>query len=363
MAVAPAETPVTPTPTPASVTNPGSSPEATSSPPDDAAVQSAFDADEDSGQMDDFGLDFLKGAGDPAAGDRDASFGGADDGDTPQTPAAPAAPTVTPPPSAAPVAPVAQPTPTTPAQPAAQPPAAPAPVVPTAAPTVATPPAQPQAAAPAAPAQPAPAAQPAAPSEQDAVAQYRSWRENTIKTLSETDFAIDDKTAEEIEANPRALSRLAANVYLSAVENSVAAVTEQLNQTLAQRIEMVLENRTTGQKNVDDFYGAWPALKAHENIIGPMAVTFRQLQPNLSRDDFIKQFGNYAHLTLNIPIQAPAAAPAAPTPKPIAPHMPIGGGAPRGGQPAAAAPANVFAALAGNRGEITPDFGEDPDDA
>jgi hypothetical protein len=179
--------------------------------------------------------------------------------------------------------------------------------------------------------------------------------------LAETSFAIDDATAEEIEANPKvALPKLAANIYLMAVENSFAAFNERMATMLPQTVAAVIESRKMADENTNKFFGAFPALKDHVDKIGPMAVTFRQLQPTLSAEEFIQKFGEYAHLALNIPKPA-AVASAAPATQPIAPHAPIVAAVPRAAPVTPGTPVNPFAALAGTRGEVS-GFDEDPDD-
>lgn len=185
-------------------------------------------------------------------------------------------------------------------------------------------------------------------------------RGEVIKTLSETTFALDDATAEEIEANPKALSRLAAHVYLTALENANAAFAEQMNQNLPVMVDALLTQRKSQEGREDQFYSAFPALKDHAAKINEMAPVFRQLQPTLSPDDFIKQFGEYAHLALGV--AKPQAAPAAPTPRAIAPHTPIGAGVSHAAPVKPSAPSNPFAALAGERGQVGV-YDDDPDDA
>lgn len=176
-----------------------------------------------------------------------------------------------------------------------------------------------------------------------------------IDTLSKTNFALDDATVEAIEANPKeALPRLASNIYLTAVENSVAAIKEALPQI----IEHHINTRTSNERNIGDFVKVWPGLKDHIDKVAPIGVMYRQLNPTASVEDFIKNVGEMAHATLGIAKPGPAPL-AAPVSHPLRPHMPVAASAPRA--PGGAAPVgNVYEQLAGARGQIDSD-GDDPD--
>lgn len=191
----------------------------------------------------------------------------------------------------------------------------------------------------------------------DPVKAYGEWRGNTIKTLAQTSFALDDATVEEIEANPKeALPRLASHVYLTAVENTTAA----LHEALPGIIERHLENRKTTDSNVNEFFGAYPALKDRIEDVAKIGVTFRQLNPGLTKEQFIVQVGEYCHTTFGIP-KPQAAASAAPTSQSIRPHVPLAASAPRAA-PGPVTFANPFEAMAGQRGVVSSDD-LDPDDA
>lgn len=186
--------------------------------------------------------------------------------------------------------------------------------------------------------------------------QWQTWRTESIKTLSQTSFALTDEQKQELELNPgNVLPTLAANVYMMALENCMAAVAEMLPQA----IERHVTTRELYKRNEDDFYSAWPNLRPHAAQVGQIGVVFRQLNPGLSKEDFIKHVGEYAHMTLNVPKHT--AAPAA-TPQPLRPHVPAAqGGAPRA---AAVAPTNQnpFDVMAGRRGFADHGQGTIPDD-
>lgn len=269
--------------------------------------------------------------------------------------ATPPAPTVvTPPiPSAAPTPAPVMPNVVLP-QATAQP-VVPAPVTP--APALqapATTPAPTPAPAPSAAAQPAPAAQPQI-SEADALAQWKTWRAESIKTLAQTSFALTDEQKQALEVDPGSIMpTLASTVYMMAIENTMAAVAEMLPQV----IERHISTRELYKRNEDDFYSSFPALKPYAAQVGQIGVVFRQLNPGLSKEDFIKHVGEYCHTVLGVPKTA-----AASTPQPLRPHTPIAaGGAPRA-TPIAADQRNPFEILAGrggSQGTIPDDEDENP---
>lgn len=301
-------------------------------------------------------FDFLKAGSDfseerpgqvPGSGEDD------DAGGEPVQPTAGVQPAPTPsaePAAVTPAAPAA-----TPAQPAAAPAATPA-VAPAAVAAPQAAPAPTPAAAPAAPAQPAVAAQPAAPAqpEQD----YATWRGNAIKTLAEGPFALSEETAAALQDDPaKVLPNLAANIYLMAIENGMAAVRELLPQV----VPGMMEQRSAMTRAVESFNTAAPDLAPHMDRVTPISTFLRSQFPDMPTEQFIPKVIETARQVLGL--QAPQAsaapvAPAAPAARPLPPHTPVVAQAPR----PAAAPVQgttTWADLAGERGVAS---GQDEDD-
>lgn len=224
----------------------------------------------------------------------------------------------------------------------------------------ATPPAEPAqtpAAAPAAPAQPAVAAPAAAPAQpgQD----YGTWRQGALKTLAEGPFALSEETAAALQDDPaKVLPTLAANVYLMAVENATAAVRELLPNVVPQ----MMEQRQTMAKAVESFNEAAPDLAPHLERVVPISNFLRSQNPDMPTDKFIPLVVATARQMLGLtpPAAAAPAAPAKPATSPIPPHTPVVASAPRAGTPAVQSQ-NPWAALAGERGTVSTQDGDEDD--
>lgn len=256
------------------------------------------------------------------------------DGDEP---AAPVPTPQVPPPGSAVLAPAA------PAAAPAQAVSTPVPVAGAAAPATA-----PEAPAPlpqppvATPAPGAPAAAPA-PVAQDAQAAFTAWRTNAESELAKGHFALPKEVAELAESDPvkfaqETLPALAAKVYLDTVTAAVSAI----QAALPNAIDGLLNSRTAESKAEDEFFSAWPQIdrQAHKSAVLEIGRTYRAMNPQATKDDYIKNVGALAALRLGLPLQV--AAPAASAAPAVRPHVPLAVSAPR----AAAAPVpngNIFA--------------------
>lgn len=182
------------------------------------------------------------------------------------------------------------------------------------------------------------------------------WRTNTIKELSEKHYALSPELVEEIQAEPeKTIPKLMARVYLDTVEASTLAIMERLPQIITGQMQRVHEAEAAER----DFYAAWPVLNkdTHGAAVMQLATAYRQLNPNVSKEDFIKFVGSQAVVALGLTQAAAPAAPAAPAAAApgAPPHRPLTGVAPatRPAQPAQVSPFAQFAEedLAYDRGE------------
>lgn len=304
---------------------------------------------------------------DPQTGDDDSFDAGADDFDVgtldgagePEAPAAepPAAPAAEPAaPAAEPAAPAVEPAPVVPPVEAVP---AVAPAAPVAAPAAAAPVAP---AAPAAPVPPVGLPQPAPAPEvqpqqtmEQAVEARKKWRTDTIDALAKGHYNLSPELVEEIQATPEVtIPKLMARVYLDAAEAATLGVMENLPRVIAS----TMQNMRDAEAAETDFYKAWPALDRtkHHTAVMQLATAYRQLNPNTSKDDFIKFVGSQAIVALGLTHAAPpAAAPAIPAAPVAPPFRPLASSAPatRPAQPAQVSPFAQFAEedLAYDRGE------------
>lgn len=253
-----------------------------------------------------------------------------------QTAATPPPAAQTPPATAAPVPPTEQ---------SGQPPAAPG-QVPATTGTAATP--------------------PAAPAELSA----EQHREKYLPALEKV-YELSDDEVTQFQENPKvALSKLAARLHyevVMATQNGLAAIMPSL-------ISGAMERTTRETQNENQFFSAWPQLKAAkerdpaaEQAILSSIEAFRRTNRQADMATVIRQAGLLACMTLNIPFDQ--GAPAAPAQNPVAqvPTTPQGGAQlparPAGTAGAAHMPAgqsgtpsdsNIFAELAEahERGEV-----------
>lgn len=161
-------------------------------------------------------------------------------------------------------------------------------------------------------------------------------------------YKIPEDQAAKLPTEPEnVLPFLAARLHSTVVQNVQQMIEQALPQQIGAYIK-VQEAETAAKKA---FYDAWPALQPYEQQVLQAGQLYRQLNPNVSSQDFIKAVGELVSRSLNIAIAAAPAAPgAAPAPvaAPAAPaaspgFVPAGG---RGSSGPAPAEENVFTQLA-----------------
>lgn len=249
-----------------------------------------------------------------------------DEGPEPSAPAAPAPvePTPAPPPTQTPPAP-AVPTPA--AAPAAQvgvqtAAQAPAPAPTPAAPAVAQAPAAPTVA-------PAPSTEgppgPAAPGTQgysfEQIAEgLKKQRGEFVEALAKTNYAVSEQDLEEFASNPgKVISRVAAQVQVETTASLSRVLSEQLPVVVNGLIEANRRNQEaeeafwSANKHLDRSKHRAEALQTYQQL--------RTLQPNMSREDGIRQVGQWMALKHGIPY-LPQGVPQNPGSNPQAPAAP-----------------------------------------
>jgi hypothetical protein len=205
----------------------------------------------------------------------------------------------------------------------------------------------PEQAAPVTPTEPEPvvAAVPVLTAEEQTKA-YEDWREEIENDLATNRYAINDDEASEMDISPeaaKAYSKGLSRVYMDAVTGAIGHMTKAMPQLL----ETALTTRETTGQAEKDFYTAWPKLNNPEYVpvIQRLGVAYRQLNPSVSKEDFIRDVGAQAHIALRLPVEevAPVVPASVVTPiAPVQPFKPAGSGAPGGGSKG---PINPFEAL------------------
>lgn len=179
-------------------------------------------------------------------------------------------------------------------------------------------------------------------SAKDPAALYTQWRGNMEAGLA-SHFAVDDKMREEFEADPyTAIPKVAAKIFLSAVEASARAVENALPQLLEQH----LRGRDANTAAEEKFFGAWPALREHKSEIEQVGVAYRAVNPKCTQEDFIRDVGALVAVRKGIPLVGPGVTAQVETPPkrtPIPPATPVGVASPGGVSPVVP---NIWADLA-----------------
>lgn len=171
---------------------------------------------------------------------------------------------------------------------------------------------------------------------------YASWRSDTEGVLA-NQYALTEEMAEELDTDAgKAIPRLMARVYVDAVTATVGHIVSNMPALL----EVALAKRSNNEGAEAAFFEAWPQLNAaeHKETVSRFGVSYRQLYPTATREQFIRDVGAQSMVALRIPVEpAPAAEPEAePIAVAVAPFRPAASTAPGGGtQP----PKNPFTAI------------------
>ena len=149
-------------------------------------------------------------------------------------------------------------------------------------------------------------------------------------------YKLPEEVAEQAnlqlgEGFAETFSGMLAKVYLDAVAAA--------GQYAAQHVPPLIEARTARQqaatRDESEFFERWPQLRAadsaHMETIYKIGSTFRQINPQASKEDFISQVGAMSMVTLGLTPEGPKPEPAKGNVVPLAPYVPAaasGGGGP-----------------------------------
>lgn len=169
-----------------------------------------------------------------------------------------------------------------------------------------------------------------APTPEQMTEYYQNWRTQTEDVLAKTHYKITQEVMDELDTQPDiALPKLMAKVYLDAVTATMA----QVNANFPRLVNEVLQRNKVGDEREQQFFEAWPDLKGEAPTVLRIAGAYRQMNPNATTDDFIREVGAQAMVTLRKPIPGMANGNGAP---PIIPAKAF--------KPAAATPPSTGAA-------------------
>jgi len=169
---------------------------------------------------------------------------------------------------------------------------------------------------------------------------YQGWRKNTEDVLAKTHYRLSQEQVDELDTNPvEMLPKVMAKVYLDAVTATLA----QVASNFPRMVNEVLERNKVGDSREELFYQAWPDLKGEAKTVLRIAGAYRQMNPGATTDDFIREVGAQAMVTLRKPIPGMTANGAGEIQVPAKPFKPAAATPPSTG--AAPPPKNPFEAL------------------
>lgn len=115
-------------------------------------------------------------------------------------------------------------------------------------------------------------------------------------------YKLDEATAELVDTNFSAVApQLLSQVHMRVAES----VTQTLGQMLPQLINSHMQYMQVAQRSTDRFFSEWPELNQpqYQNTIGQVAQMYRQLKPQASTAEFVRDVGIQAWTALGLPVQ------------------------------------------------------------
>jgi hypothetical protein len=117
-------------------------------------------------------------------------------------------------------------------------------------------------------------------------------------------YAIPADLATQLLTEPEiVLPKLAAQVHMAAVEQTLA----QMRMLLPQTIESVTAAQVRESQAKTEFYSSWPELQGHEQQVLAAGHMFRQINPTATKEQAIQAIGQLTMQALGMQRQAPTA--------------------------------------------------------
>ena len=158
---------------------------------------------------------------------------------------------------------------------------------------------------------------------EEAAAQRAKQRDELVNQLTNDAYAMTEDEARDFNEDPaKALPQLAAKLHAEVLEQTVQGIMSFIPGV----VQSVIANTSTQSKNESAFFDAWPQLKGHEGAVGQIAQVYRQMNPDKPMAEMIKEVGAHAMISLKLPLEGRADAPAAEIPPAPPPPAPPGGG-------------------------------------
>lgn len=150
--------------------------------------------------------------------------------------------------------------------------------------------------------------------------QLKEYKEKFSAAL-ESHYAFDEEQATALQVEPeKVLPKLAARLHMEVLDN----VMQHVYSALPNVIQSYTEMSSREMKAQEEFYGAWPELKGHDQQVLQMGQMYRQMNPAATPQEAIQRIGEMTMAALGkkraqaVAEQTPAAPPAPPY-RPAAP--------------------------------------------
>lgn len=154
-------------------------------------------------------------------------------------------------------------------------------------------------------------------------------------------YKLSEEEAEELETDPvTALPKLAANMHLQVMRSATLNVAR----LLPMMIEQIQSTQSQSKSLEDKFYDAHPGLAEHKGTVLRYGQVYRQMNPQATVEDFIRDVGAQASVGLGI-VQQPKQQQQQPVVQQTSPHSPALAGRQQS-TPARMAPTNEFERIA-----------------
>jgi len=182
-------------------------------------------------------------------------------------------------------------------------------------------------------------AQPPQPTPEELNAQYTEWRSQVEQNLATQHYALSEEAQTALdEGDNSIIPQLMARVCMDAITGTLGYVSALLPGI----IDNTMQQKTIQSAAEDQFYKTWPQLKdqQYSEVVMRAGQAYRQLYPQASTDDFIRDVGAQAMVALRL---QPGGEVAAQPAHEVVPFQPSRAGAAPGA--ATAPPTNPFTAL------------------
>lgn len=137
-------------------------------------------------------------------------------------------------------------------------------------------------------------------SPEQAAAQFAQVREQAEQMLAEY-YKLSQDDVNALEEDPTeflktAIPRLTARVYVDAVVTSI----QRVQQALPNIVTQIVSEREESRNAEEAFFQQWPQLREHKDTVTRIAAAYRQINPDMPQDQFMRDVGVQAMVMLGL---------------------------------------------------------------